>query len=431
MKKLAELLKVAVGYFPKFDVNDKGPADEDFLLLIAQHILDKKPKNVVECGTGLSTIVIGRCLELIHSEKELKHPSLLAMDHLHEYAERTLEWVKARKLIKYVKVSCFPLKGYPPFYEYTFDMPPIDMLVVDGPPGSVHPMSRYGAKTLFKTLAPNATIFLDDLKRTGEIMVRDIWRFETRNFGFEFEDILTNRGTCKITFKRTKKPRVIISVPNLYWIHRDMFHPLWNMGNDERYSVQYNLLTRKPVEVAYCEMAENVRKEGFDWWLNIDADNPPTKNPLDLIELDKDIIGCPTPIWRPQLFRESDEGKPFSWNVMYYNKENDIHYEWSYPYGLQKVDALGMGCVLIAGRVFDNKDMQYQPFMREYEPSGKTHRGTDVAFCHKAKKNGFEVWAHFDYICKHYKEVELTEMLTMVAKASNPPKEKEDANRSN
>ena len=192
-----------------------------------------------------------------------------------------------------------------------------------------------------------------------------------------------------------------------------------SMGQDPRFSIQYNLPVRKPVEVAYCEMAEIVHKEGYDWWLNIDDDNPPSKNPLDLIELDKDIITCPTPIWKPD-----DHERPFCWNAMFLNKEEDIHYEWHTPHGLQEVDAVGMGCTLISGRVFENERMRYQPFMREYKDSGVTHRGTDIAFCKRAKKEGFKVWAHFDYLCKHYKEIDLTKMLTIMAKMGNKEEEK-------
>ena len=36
----------------------------DFLLVIANEVLARKPKLIVECSSGVSTIVIARCLEL-------------------------------------------------------------------------------------------------------------------------------------------------------------------------------------------------------------------------------------------------------------------------------------------------------------------------------------------------------------------------------
>ena len=39
-------------------------ASPDFLLLIAQHARDARPRIVVECGSGTSTVVLARCMQL-------------------------------------------------------------------------------------------------------------------------------------------------------------------------------------------------------------------------------------------------------------------------------------------------------------------------------------------------------------------------------
>jgi hypothetical protein len=41
---------------------------------------------------------------------------------------------------------------------------------------------------------------------------------------------------------------------------------------------------------------------------------------------------------------------------------------------------------------------------------GTVTRGLDFAFCERARKQGFKVYAHYDYCCEHYKELELTEV---------------------
>ncbi len=411
MEELARLLKVEQDYFP--DVDDGWQAGSDFLLLIANHILTERPVNVVECGSGLSTVVIARCLQLINDHTANKHPKLISLEHEEDYYQRTFWWLKERGLGNYAEVKRFDLRGEPPFYAYNFQVPSVDLIVVDGPPTSTHPMARYGAKSLFRYLSPGASVYLDDLRRPGEILVRDIWRWELADQGFDFQDIDVERGACHIKRKQTDRQSVLVSVPNTGWISRDLFQPLWMIGNDHRYSVTFNMPCRKPVEVAYCEMAEMLREGDYDWWLNIDSDNPPTRNPLDLIELDKDIITCPTPIWRPD-----NEDKPFSWNAMFLG-EDGTHYEWQQPSGLQEVDAVGMGCTLINKRVFQVPKMQYQPFMREWKPNGTALRGTDVSFCMRAKESGFKVWAHFDYPCDHMKEVNLTKALKLMARFAN------------
>jgi hypothetical protein len=49
------------------------------------------------------------------------------------------------------------------------DVDDIDLLVVDGPPGSTGPMSRYPALDMLRhKLSRTATVFLDDLSRDDE-----------------------------------------------------------------------------------------------------------------------------------------------------------------------------------------------------------------------------------------------------------------------
>ncbi len=58
-------------------------ASPDILLLLARKILELKPKVVVECGSGVSTVVISRCLQLNGQGK------LISVDHESSYAEQT------------------------------------------------------------------------------------------------------------------------------------------------------------------------------------------------------------------------------------------------------------------------------------------------------------------------------------------------------
>ena len=46
----------------------------------------------------------------------------------------------------------------------------------DGPPWTIHPMTRGGAERTFRHLAPGATIMLDDAARPGERLVARRWR---------------------------------------------------------------------------------------------------------------------------------------------------------------------------------------------------------------------------------------------------------------
>jgi hypothetical protein len=148
---------------------------------------------------------------------------------------------------------------------------------------------------------------------------------------------------------------------------------------------------------------------GEDYWLSIDADNPPMNNPLNLVELDLDLVGFPTPVWHSEVPGD----RPF-----YYNALDAVGDEGYRPHedcdGLQEVDAIGSGCFLVSRRVMWALRYQ-QPFMRVWGEDGIVQVGGDYSFCRKVKEAGFRIWAHFDYLCMHFNELELNEVIRAFA----------------
>lgn len=201
------------------------------------------------------------------------------------------------------------------------------------------------------------------------------------------------------------KPRVLVSVPTGdAWIHKHVSMATDALLLDPRYDVKIMRATHKPYENNLHHILNDFMAGPWDWWLNIDDDNPPRRNPLDLIELDKDVIGCPTPVWHTN---EKGE-RPIYLNA--YRKVKNGWKEWQPQEGLQKVDAVGTGCVLFARRVFEQFEMRLGPFQRIHRDDGVVMVGNDLAFGDRARENGFEVWAHFDYQCRHFVELELGEV---------------------
>lgn len=148
----------------------------------------------------------------------------------------------------------------------------------------------------------------------------------------------------------------------------------------------------------------------FHFWLNIDSDNPPLRNPLDLIEYDRDIIGLPTPVWH-HTGKESKGERPVYWNAWDYVEQEDAYREHNQKDGLQRVDAVGTGCFLVSRRVFLNQEMQTGVFLRQFNPDGTVYKGNDISFCERARSVGFEVWAHYGYPCQHFNNLELNEVI--------------------
>ena len=168
--------------------------------------------------------------------------------------------------------------------------------------------------------------------------------------------------------------------------------------------------THRPFENNLHHIVQDLLKREYDFWISFDPDNPPINNPIDLIALDKDIIGCPTPVWHNAKPGTPGE-RPYMWNAWDYVPDADAYKEHAIKKGLQKVDAVGTGCIVMARRVFEDPRMQTGCFARSYHADGTVEKGNDIRFCERARACGFEVYAHYDYMCMHFNEIELGEVI--------------------
>ena len=110
---------------------------------------------------------------------------------------------------------------------------------------------------------------------------------------------------------------------------------------------------------------------------------------------------------------------PVYWNGYDYVPGEDAYKEHEEKDGLQRVDAVGTGCVLFARRVFENKELQKGAFVRKLYPDGRVEKGNDISFCERAREQGFEIYCHYDYLCMHFKELELNEVIKAYGNNSN------------
>lgn len=172
------------------------------------------------------------------------------------------------------------------------------------------------------------------------------------------------------------------------------------------YSLRFWQPTHRPYEHNMNRIAKDIRdRPEIDAWISFDADNPPLNNPLDLLALDLDLVGCPTPVWH---FRpDQDMGqRPIYYNA--YRKVDDGYQEWPHHEGLQQVDAIGSGCFVVQRRVIDA--IPDGPFNRHWSAEGIVTLGTDIAFSERVREAGFDVWAHYGYPCRHFVELDLIEV---------------------
>jgi hypothetical protein len=145
-------------------------------------LVDVRPGLVVECGSGNSTVVIARCL------RALGRGRIVSLEHDPDYARRTADLLRLNGLNELAAVVTAPLvereingqvlRWYSPEYEHLLKKP-IDMLVVDGPPGSSGPRARYPAVPFLRSrLASECWIILDDGDRRDEQSIARSWARE-------------------------------------------------------------------------------------------------------------------------------------------------------------------------------------------------------------------------------------------------------------
>lgn len=204
--------------------------------------------------------------------------------------------------------------------------------------------------------------------------------------------------------------KVLLSIPNTGWIHKLATLAAIKMLKDNRHEVLLITPTHNPYENNLHHIVNDFVSMEFDYWVNMDSDNPPINNPIDLVEFDLDIVGLPTPVWH-FTGKKSPGERPLYWNA--YKHVGDGGYKEHTPReGLQYVDAVGTGCLVVSRRVFECEEMRRAPFQRQYNEDGTVNKGNDISFCERAKACGFDVWCHYDYPCLHFNELELNEVVT-------------------
>jgi len=157
------------------------------LLVAMERLLDKPNQLIVECGAGISSVVLGYII------KQNGSGQVLSREHDEEYVPLAKERIARRGLSDYVEIIHAPLKEYS-FHSKTwlwydtgcfFPMlkAQIDFVLVDGPPGNIQYMSRYPAlPLLIDHLSDHCTLLIDDFARTDEKEMARKWMDEFSGF---------------------------------------------------------------------------------------------------------------------------------------------------------------------------------------------------------------------------------------------------------
>lgn len=145
---------------------------------LVREIIDTKPSLVVEIGSGGSSVWVGYCLERQGGGR------CISLEHDEEYAAKTRADVARHGLEQYVEVVHCPLTSVKvageTFRWYDLSkvegLEGIDIVFVDGPPGTTGPLARYPALPVLRDrCAPGARFILDDAARPDERAIVQRW----------------------------------------------------------------------------------------------------------------------------------------------------------------------------------------------------------------------------------------------------------------
>lgn len=208
-------------------------------------------------------------------------------------------------------------------------------------------------------------------------------------------------------------PKVLLTVPTTGRIRKEIL--LWLLkivAYENRLSRCHGhicLPTDRPYEQTQHTIVLDLLENDYDYWVSVDDDNPPLRNVLDLIFLEKDLIGCPTPVWK---YDPSKAERPFMWNAYDYDPEEDAYREHEDKTGLQSVDAIGTGCFVAAQRCFSHHALRQGAFTRKLKSNGLVYKGNDISFCERFRSAGFNIFAHYEYPCRHFSTIDLFDCAT-------------------
>lgn len=147
--------------------------------LIVETMQRRRPRLMLECGSGSSTILTAEVLRTFGSGR------LISIEHDAVFAEETRQRLRERGLEPWAEVITAPLvprdvEGTTrTWYDVDVDRQitgQIDLLVVDGPPRRAAELARYPAVPVLRShFADGCIVLLDDGNRPDERTIARMW----------------------------------------------------------------------------------------------------------------------------------------------------------------------------------------------------------------------------------------------------------------
>ncbi len=216
-----------------------------------------------------------------------------------------------------------------------------------------------------------------------------------------------------------KTRTIMVSILNEGAIQQGLADVLMSFSQQDKYNLIINYPSDRPITNNRNKIVQRfLTNKECDYLLMIDDDIVPPKNILNLADFQKDIISPVCFIYQydkgvwPVVLKRSREGTL-----------NPI--DITEKQGLIECDAVGTGTIMLSRKVLEAIRF---PFQNEYDADGVKKWGLDLNFCEKAKKLGFKVYCHLDYICSHWYLMDLKLIYAMMVEFKNRLKNNKQKN---
>jgi hypothetical protein len=188
-REVEALLQLFAGFEPRAPMPSSGhwALNPTELLELWSALAQRRPALVLELGGGTSSVWLGYGVERYGGR-------LVSIDHDPAYAEQTRAQLRRHGLDKLAEVRVAELQPVTvddePFQWYGraafAGVAGVELLLVDGPPGTTGRQARYPALPLLSDrLATQATVLLDDADRADEQEIVRRWAAEVPGLALE------------------------------------------------------------------------------------------------------------------------------------------------------------------------------------------------------------------------------------------------------
>lgn len=159
-------------------------ASPDLLLTLHHHARAATPQTIVDLGSGLSTLILAKSAPVAR---------IVSVDNSPEFAAKTAQMLRNHNVTN-VDLRVAPLVTHSSGVDWYHSsalagIGKIDLLFIDGPPGSKNSQARHPAfDECLQLLSPRAIVIIDDVGRDGERVLAQKFASALPDHTLEFLD---------------------------------------------------------------------------------------------------------------------------------------------------------------------------------------------------------------------------------------------------